>query len=238
MSPPRRKSSLFSGGVEEKKRGQRLFGGLLNALSHTSTKPVHKKRDEIEQRQRERLKYEDEQRDEERRVKREELDRVRQGEQKRWQEESLKVKHRNIRSTAGYLQTKTEPKLYYRPWEMTKDEEALIQRQNEEVEEQINRELEERKQASHRVNNTQDQPQDDPVNGANEDHVEHPGEEDSLNGTDQKRDESDQPSVTGADAAEPSDQAIDESNVPEERPKDDGADDLVDEGHDEDQVIY
>lgn len=39
---------------EEKKRGKRLFGGLLNTLSQTNTGSQQKKRREIEQRQHER----------------------------------------------------------------------------------------------------------------------------------------------------------------------------------------
>lgn len=48
--PERKKSAS----LEEKKRGKRLFGGLLNTLSQTSTNSHQKRRHEIERRQLER----------------------------------------------------------------------------------------------------------------------------------------------------------------------------------------
>jgi hypothetical protein len=47
----RRKSAV----QEEKKRGKRLFGGLLSTLSQTKPNPQHQRRQEIERRQQERL---------------------------------------------------------------------------------------------------------------------------------------------------------------------------------------
>ena len=41
---------------EERKRGQRLFGGLLSTLSQTTPNNQHKRRQEIEKRQQERAK--------------------------------------------------------------------------------------------------------------------------------------------------------------------------------------
>jgi pinin/SDK/memA/ protein conserved region len=131
MSPPRRKSSLLTG-TEEKKRGQRLFGRLLGTLSQTSTKPAHKKRDEIEKRQQERVRRDNEEREEERKRKKEELLRVRRAEQKVWDRESEKLRQRNARAMAGFLRTKTEPRLYYKPWELRPEEEEQIKKQIEE----------------------------------------------------------------------------------------------------------
>ena len=139
MSPPRRKSSLMTG-TEEKKRGQRLFGSLLGTLSQTSSKPAHKKRDEIEKRQQERLKRDDGEREDEKRRKREELERVRRDEQKAWDKEGVKMRHRNMRATAGFLRTKTEPRLYFKPWELRPEEEERIKRQVEEVNAEIREE--------------------------------------------------------------------------------------------------
>lgn len=51
-SRERRKSSV----QEEKKRGQRLFGGLLNTLSQSTPNGQQKRRLEIEKRQQERAK--------------------------------------------------------------------------------------------------------------------------------------------------------------------------------------
>jgi hypothetical protein len=50
--PERRTSASAS--VEEKKRGKRLFGGLLTTLNQTNTNPLQKRRQEIEKRQMER----------------------------------------------------------------------------------------------------------------------------------------------------------------------------------------
>ena len=49
--PARRPSAT----VEDKKRGRRLFGGLLSTLSQTNTNSQQKRRQEIEKRQHERL---------------------------------------------------------------------------------------------------------------------------------------------------------------------------------------
>jgi hypothetical protein len=61
-SPPHRRPSVdttqdrrASASQEEKKRGKRLFGGLLNTLSQTNTNSQHKRRQEIERRQQERM---------------------------------------------------------------------------------------------------------------------------------------------------------------------------------------
>lgn len=84
-SPPSRKSSVqevrnerresASATQEEKKRGKRLFGGLLSTLSQTSTNSQHKRRQEIERRQHERIQK---QRDEEDQKKAESLSRLRE----------------------------------------------------------------------------------------------------------------------------------------------------------------
>ena len=90
MSPPRRKASAIgSGAVEERKRGQRLFGALLGTLSQTSAKPAHRKRDEIERRQQEKLRQKDEDLAEEKRKAREKLDAVRREEQKVWNRQGV-----------------------------------------------------------------------------------------------------------------------------------------------------
>ena len=134
MSPPtRRKSSLLTG-TEERKRGQRLFGNLLGTLSQTSSKPTHKKRDEIEKRQVERMKREKEDREREKRERKEELARVRGKEKDVWERESREVQLRNRRAQAGFLRTETEPVLFWRPWELREEERVRIRRQVEAVE--------------------------------------------------------------------------------------------------------
>lgn len=61
---------------EEKKRGKRLFGGLLNTLSQTNTNSQHRKRQEIELKQQERLQK---QRDEDDQKRAEKLSRIKEG---------------------------------------------------------------------------------------------------------------------------------------------------------------
>jgi hypothetical protein len=81
----RRKSSV----QEERKRGQRLFGGLLSTLSQTTPNGQQKRRLEIEKRQQEKAKQqkaEDEIRRKEQRAK---LDVIRKAEQVKFNEESV-----------------------------------------------------------------------------------------------------------------------------------------------------
>lgn len=90
MSPPPRKSSAVgTGAVEERKRGQRLFGALLGTLSQTSAKPAHRRRDEIEKRQQDKLRQKDEELEDEKRKKRERLDAVRREEQIVWDKQGV-----------------------------------------------------------------------------------------------------------------------------------------------------
>lgn len=72
---------------EEKKRGKRLFGGLLSTLSQTTTSSQQKRRQEIEKKQQEKAakqKIEDDQRRKEKLAK---LDKIRQVEQVRFDEQ-------------------------------------------------------------------------------------------------------------------------------------------------------
>ncbi len=246
MSPPRRKSSLFTG-AEEKKRGQRLFGGLLGTLSQTSIKPNHRKRDEIEKRQQDRLRRDVEEHEEETKRKKEELDRTHRAEQKIWDRQSSELRHRNMRAMAGFLRTSTEPRLYYKPWELRPEEEEQIKKQKDEVVELIRR----------------DQDQGDgqsPTPGkdaeANQQVKEEPSAEigDAVmqNGTDSNEEqvkkepgpehgggEASPSRVTGESSEDPVSQADGSLKPPtEDKPKEDdhGGEELV-EGH-EDQVIY
>lgn len=94
MSPPlQRKPSQAntSTGAQERQRSQRLFGNVFSNLNKTSAKPAHRKRDEVEKRQQERLKLQTEEAAEEKRKRREELDMLRQKQQKAWNEQSVSV---------------------------------------------------------------------------------------------------------------------------------------------------
>jgi hypothetical protein len=115
--------------VEEKKRGQRLFGGLLSTLSQSTPNGQQKRRLEIEKRQSEKAqqqKHDDEVR---RAEKLASLKKIRKAEQIRFDEESvsslevsslramlikwvqMRIRHSNMLAMANFLRTKTEPKL-------------------------------------------------------------------------------------------------------------------------------
>ena len=141
-SPPQRKPSSVTP-VEEKKRNQRLFGGLLSTLSQTSsTKPQHRRRDEVEARQRERLRKDTEEREAEARRRKSEIDERRREEQKRWDEEGRELKWRRTRMMAECLVTESLPPLYWKPWELRDEEKQKIQLRRDEAEETIKREKE------------------------------------------------------------------------------------------------
>jgi hypothetical protein len=239
-SPPRRKSAIASG-AEEKKRGQRLFGGLLSTLSQSkSAHPSSKKRDEIELRQRERLKRDAEERAEDERRKREELDARRRIEQVRWEKQTREVRWNNMRATAGFLRTQSKPRIYWKPWELRPEEERRIERQKEEVEESIRREKGEdgdRPDPSKRT--AVDAVTSAPENG--DTHVDGQDSEENISGVidngivdEPEKADGTQLEAAGADAQQSqADQIVDDRSV-----HDDNGDDQLIEGHDEDQVIY
>jgi len=66
-----------------------LFGALLGTLSQSSTTTAQKRRADIEKKQLGKLQQRDEAREEEKRKKREQLDVIRQKEQRVWEEQSV-----------------------------------------------------------------------------------------------------------------------------------------------------
>ncbi|TAQ85803.1 hypothetical protein B7494_g5870 [Chlorociboria aeruginascens] len=135
--PDRRKSAV----QEERKRGQRLFGGLLSTLSQTTPNGQQKRRLEIEKRQQEKAKQQ-KMEDEVRRVeKAAELKDVRKAEQVKFDERSMRLRHSSMRAMAKFLCTKAEPKLYYKPWELRQFESEIIAAQTDKVEVTISREI-------------------------------------------------------------------------------------------------
>ena len=74
---------------EERKRGQRLFGALLGTLSQGSNSAAQRRRADIEQRQQDKLKLQDEEYDELMKKRRDERVAIRKKEQRIYEEESV-----------------------------------------------------------------------------------------------------------------------------------------------------
>ncbi|KAI7530188.1 hypothetical protein KC331_g14802 [Hortaea werneckii] len=140
-----------TGAVDEKKRSKRLFGALLGNLNQPSDR-TSKRRQEIETRRKAELQKQDEEvqedkarraerlREHRRKVQRDEVD-----------EEVMRARHRQMLDQANFLQTKAEPKILYRPWELRPEEEDLIDEQIRKAKDAVDREVDEweaRKQGS------------------------------------------------------------------------------------------
>lgn len=125
--------------IDEKKRTQRLFGGLLGGLGQTrpANSQAAKRRAEQEERRRQK-----EQELSERQTERlEVLNVARRKEQRRVDEASMRIKHENMKAMSSFLTTATEPKLYFKPWELLPEQEDQINRQREDIDVQIDQEL-------------------------------------------------------------------------------------------------
>ncbi|KAL1854323.1 hypothetical protein Daus18300_011509 [Diaporthe australafricana] len=126
---------------EEKKRGRRLFGGLLSTLSQTTANSHQKRRLEIEKKQQEKASKQKTEDDKRRVEKLEKLDKIRRIEQVRFDEQVMRTRHSNMLAMAHSLRTRSEPKLYYRPWELTEEQENTIKYQIRDAEDEIAEEL-------------------------------------------------------------------------------------------------
>ncbi|KAL8752144.1 MAG: hypothetical protein Q9184_005831 [Pyrenodesmia sp. 2 TL-2023] len=136
--PDRRRN----GQMEERKRGQRLFGALLGTLSQSSSSTAQKRRTDIERKQQAKLRSQAEELDEEKKQRLEVLMVVRRKEQKKFDKQSMHIRHSNMLAQAHFLQTKAEPKLYYLPWELLPSEDAKIKAQVQATESTIQQETE------------------------------------------------------------------------------------------------
>ncbi|KAL1639651.1 hypothetical protein SLS58_007710 [Diplodia intermedia] len=143
--PPtdRRVERRRSGAVEERKRGQRLFGALLGTLSQSSSSAAQRRRADIDKKQQEKLKLQAQEFDQRKKQRLEELMVVRRREQKKFDEQTMRIRHSNMLAQAHFLQTRTEPKLFFKPWELRQEDEDTIKAQVGEVEATIERELSE-----------------------------------------------------------------------------------------------
>ncbi|KAL8901112.1 MAG: hypothetical protein Q9207_005364 [Kuettlingeria erythrocarpa] len=113
-----------SGQMEERKRGQRLFGALLGTLSQSSSSTAQKRRTDIERKQQAKLRSQAEEFDEKKKQRLEALMIVRRKEQEKYDKQSLN-------STQ-----------YYMPWELLPDEDAKIKAQVQAMESTIQKETE------------------------------------------------------------------------------------------------
>ncbi|KAI9375626.1 pinin/SDK/memA/ protein conserved region-domain-containing protein [Aspergillus egyptiacus] len=128
---------------EERKRGQRLFGSLLGTLSQSSNSAAQRRRADIERKQQDKLKLQDEEYGELKKKRREERLALRKKEQRVYEKELMHTRHANLLAMAHFLKTKTEPVLYYKPWELRPEDEEVIREQIREAEASIARETEE-----------------------------------------------------------------------------------------------
>ncbi|KAL9603923.1 MAG: hypothetical protein Q9219_000861 [cf. Caloplaca sp. 3 TL-2023] len=138
----RHSSRRVSGQLEERKRGKRLFGALLGTLSQSSSSTAQKRRTDIERKQQAKLRAQAEEYDEQKRQRLESIMAVRRKEQKKYDKQSMHIRHSNMLAQAHFLQTKSEPKLYYLPWELFPGEDAKIKSQIEAAEGTAQREIE------------------------------------------------------------------------------------------------
>ncbi|KAL8672077.1 MAG: hypothetical protein Q9168_003437 [Polycauliona sp. 1 TL-2023] len=130
-----------SGQLEERKRGQRLFGALLGTLSQSSSSAANKRRTDIEKKQQAKLRVQAEEHEEQKKQRLDSLMAVRRKEQKKYDKQSMHIRHSNMLAQAHFLQTNAEPKLCYKPWELLSSEDARIKTQIEEAEGIIQREI-------------------------------------------------------------------------------------------------
>lgn len=79
-----------SGQMEERKRGQRLFGALLGTLSQSSSSTAQKRRTDIEKKQQAKLKLQAEEQDEKKKQRREALMEMRKREQVKYDKQSVR----------------------------------------------------------------------------------------------------------------------------------------------------
>jgi pinin/SDK/memA/ protein conserved region len=78
-----------SGQLEERKRGQRLFGALLGTLSQSSSSAAQRRRADIEKKQQAKLKLQAEEYDQKKKKELEELTALRKQEQRKFDEQSV-----------------------------------------------------------------------------------------------------------------------------------------------------
>lgn len=170
----------------ERKRGKRLFGSLLGTLSQsTSPGAAQKRRADAERKQRDKLAAlsssasaptqrqndtsngaaESEQIPGTRQRTAQELaalQRERCEQQRRWEDDEMRVRHASMRARARFLCTKAEPRICWLPYELLVDEEKVLDEQRVRVEEEIAKEEEDETRKRLHLEQEGDQDTDDP----------------------------------------------------------------------------
>ncbi|WPH02971.1 Hypothetical protein R9X50_00584300 [Acrodontium crateriforme] len=136
----RRKSNTR---VDEKQRSKRLFGALLSNLNQPKRDTKAKKRQDNLERHKAELRMKDGGHSQDTHRHLELLVECRKREQRTFEKEKMRAKHSNMLDRANFLQTKTEPRLYYRPWDLRLHEEDRIDLQKRETRTKVDRELDE-----------------------------------------------------------------------------------------------
>ncbi|KAL8957646.1 MAG: hypothetical protein Q9183_006001, partial [Haloplaca sp. 2 TL-2023] len=90
-----------NGQLEERKRGQRLFGALLGTLSQSSSSTAQKRRTDIERKQAAKLKAQSDEQDEQKKQRLEKIMAARRKEQKKYDKQSVRCKLYMLRERFG-----------------------------------------------------------------------------------------------------------------------------------------
>lgn len=90
-----------SGQVEERKRGQRLFGALIGTLAQSSSSTAQKRRADIEKKQQAKLRLQAEEYDEKKKKRFEDLMVIRRQEQKKFDNQSVHCPSQSSSSNIG-----------------------------------------------------------------------------------------------------------------------------------------
>ncbi|KAM7221459.1 pinin/SDK/memA/ protein conserved region domain containing protein [Rhypophila decipiens] len=125
---------------DDKGRVKRLFGGALGILSQTQSSPHKKRKQEVDRRQHEKLQKERHDFDKIRVEKLASRTAIRVKEQEKFEEQRMEARHSRMLAMARSLRTRSEPKLYYQPWQLTDEQEDMIDDQIKAAKETIERE--------------------------------------------------------------------------------------------------
>ncbi|KXJ94475.1 pinin/SDK/memA/ protein conserved region-domain-containing protein [Microdochium bolleyi] len=139
---------------EEKKRGKRLFGGLLSTLggrAAAAPSTHQKRRQDIERRQLEQAHKQKAVDDRVRKERLAKLEQIRKIEQISFDEQvvgnhslqnytDMRTRHADLLAKTRFLGTRSEPSIYYLPWRITEAQQEVIEKQKRETEELIRQE--------------------------------------------------------------------------------------------------